>query len=213
MISLCRATKELVLQKTPQPLLDCNIQMQHFDTTKMAVMTDDPFINNILPYKDIVSEMLSGINLLGNTAYLTVHGKHLKKGEILRRGGKHIDGNYDPDIFNWTCNGVDFDKYLNKEAPPVDSEHHQILYNSNRGGVLLLTNYEACLGWTGEFDGTAGLGGSCDHIETGEPFILQRNKVYYGNSTFIHESIPVKEDVYRIMFRITLPRNHIYSPQ
>lgn len=208
MKSLCIATKELILPEV-KDTVEYKLQMQRFNT--IAIRTSDSLKLHELPFADVVYEMMSGIDLLGNTAYLTVHAKQLKKGETLRRGGKHIDGNFDPDIFNWTCDGVDFNKWLDREAPAVDSKNHQILYNSDKGGVLLLSNYSSSLGWIGEFEGTSGLGGDCSHIKTGEPFILESNVVYYGNSTFMHESIPVKEDVYRILFRITLPRNHIYD--
>lgn len=207
--SLCIPTVDIELPLL-ENLKDCNIQMQRFNTINLTIH-EDILSKTIVPFYPIVKEMLTGIDLLGNTAYLTIHGKNLKKGEMLRRGGKHIDGNFDPDIFNWTCHGVDFEEWLKKEAPSVNSKYHDILYNSDRGGILLLSNYSSCLGWVGEFEGIAGLGGDCSHIETNEPFMLERNKVYYGNSTFIHESIPVEEDVYRIMFRITLPRNHIYD--
>lgn len=208
--SLCIPTVDIELPLVDDPK-DYNLHLQKFNTINLTIGTIDDLNYIKLPFSSIVRQMLTGIDLLGNTAYLTVHGKHLKKGELLRRGGKHIDGNFDPDIFNWTCHGVDFDKWLRKEAPPIGSKYHEILYNSNRGGVLLLSNYASCLGWNGEFEGNVGLAGDCSYIKTNEPFVLQSNKVYYGNSTFIHESIPVREDVYRILFRITLPRNHIYD--
>lgn len=162
-------------------------------------------------FDEAILSMMENIEPVGKTAWITIHGEKLKKGDILRRPGKHIDGRYDPDIFDWTCDTVDFNEYLEKKAPPVDSKFHQVLYNSSMGGILLASNYSACLGYVGEFEGTAGLGGDCEHIKVNDPIRLKANKVYYGNSTFIHESIPVEEDVCRVVVRITLPRNHIYD--
>ncbi len=34
---------------------------------------------------------------------------------------------------------------------------------------------------------------------------MESNTLYWGNSTFIHESLPVQEDVKRQLVRITLP--------
>lgn len=38
-----------------------------------------------------------------------------------------------------------------------------------------------------------------------ECYDLESNTLYWGNSTFIHESLPVEEDVKRQLIRITLP--------
>ncbi len=206
--------KSLVVEKNEViiPEFIGKIQMESINVSgsySIKLMTSISGKNGI--FDDVILSMLKDIEPVGKTAWITIHGQVLKKGEILRRPGKHIDGRYDPDIFDWTCDTVDFNKYLEKKAPPVDSKFHQVLYNSDKGGILLATNYSACLGYVGEFEGTAGLGGNCDHIKTNEPIKLEANKVYYGNSTFIHESVPVEEDVCRVVVRITLPRNHIYD--
>ena len=44
-------------------------------------------------FKFMVINMLNGITHDGGEAYLTVHGKNLKQGKTLRRGGPHTDGN------------------------------------------------------------------------------------------------------------------------
>lgn len=36
-------------------------------------------------------------------------------------------------------------------------------------------------------------------------FNLKSHTLYWGNSTFIHESLPLEEDVERQLVRITLP--------
>jgi hypothetical protein len=35
--------------------------------------------------------------------------------------------------------------------------------------------------------------------------MLEPNVVYYGNSQFLHESLPIDETVHRVVARITLP--------
>lgn len=71
-----------------------------------------------------------------------------------------------------------------------------------------MSTYPACKGWNGIFNDNAGVGGDCTHINLNEGFMLKANTVYYGNSQFIHESIPVDKNVFRTMVRITLPNNY-----
>jgi hypothetical protein len=74
--------------------------------------------------------------------------------------------------------------------------------------MIIASNYSACMGWNGKYEGEAKEGGDCSHLDLGEGFMLKPNTVYYGNSQFIHESLPMDKDVFRVLFRITLPINH-----
>ena len=59
------------------------------------------------------------------------------------------------------------------------------------------------------FEGKPNEGGDCSHIKTEDPgFILIANNLYYGNSQFLHESIPLDKPVHRTMVRITLPMDY-----
>ena len=48
------------------------------------------------------------------------------------------------------------------------------------------------------------------HIDLGDSFELKENTVYFGNNHFIHESLPMKNDVIRVFARITLPEKYIF---
>lgn len=161
-------------------------------------------------FKEIAASLLSGISHSGGQAYLTIHGKVLKKGQTLRRGGPHTDGSYDKRILDWGVGGGGGWK-VGENGPAVTTPEHGRLYNAETGGIILCSNYESCLGWIGEFDGLPGVGGDCSKIELNKPFMLRRNTVYYGNNHFIHESLPVNDDVHRVFARITMPQNHQYS--
>lgn len=89
----------------------------------------------------------------------------------------------------------------------LNEEQHTRQYCSDKGGMIIASNYEACKGWLGEFKEIPLDGGDCSHMDLSnlETFILKPNKVYLGNSTFIHESLQINEDVKRQMIRITLP--------
>lgn len=155
----------------------------------------------------IAKKMMQGVDVKGGTAFLTLHGKKLKKGETLRRGGPHTDGNYEPHLMTFGGGGWK----VGQDGPGINTALHDRQYNNPRGGIILASNYSSCLGWIGEYEGLPRTGGDCSHIQLDAPFELEANKVYYGNNHFIHESVEVKDDVHRVFARITLPENHEYS--
>lgn len=179
------------------PLIEGEYQMIPFDLLTLEGLND--------LFKGVAKQLLVGINASG-VGFLTIHGKKLHKGETLRRGGPHTDGNYDADTLDWG-NGWK----VGENGPAITSQFHQRSYNAETGGIILASNYESCLGWQGEFDGLPDVGGDCSKIKLNSPFILKRNTVYYGNNHFIHESLPVNDDVHRVFARITLPEMHRYG--
>lgn len=173
-----------------------------FDVDNLDGLTDE--------FKSIAKKMLSGIKTISGTAFLTIHGKSLKKGGTLRRGAPHTDGNYEPVTMSFGSGGGNGWK-VGENGPAIDSELHKRQYNSANGGIIITSNFESCLGWNGTFDGLPGVGGDCRNIKLNSPFMLKKNNIYYGNNHFIHESLPVNDSVHRVMARITLPENHIYQ--
>lgn len=154
-------------------------------------------------FKEIVKSMLSGITHDGGTAYFTIHGKVLKLGETLRRGGAHIDGNYEPHLMDFGGGWK-----VGQEGREVGHPTHDRQFNSLTGGIILTSNYEACNGWRGDYDGHAEKGGDCTHLKLDTPFRLKKNRVYYGNNHFIHESLAMRDSVHRVFARITMPEDH-----
>lgn len=181
-------------------MIDNKISMVPFDVASLAGIPEH--------LKATATQMLRGVSARG-TAYFTIHGRKLKKGETLRRGGPHTDGNYEPHHMDFGKGGGNGWK-VGEDGPSIDSDLHARQYNAENGGLILASNYEACLGWLGEYDETPRIGGDCSHIELGDSFTLQRNSVYYGNNHFIHESLPMSENVHRVFARITLPEHHTY---
>jgi hypothetical protein len=92
-----------------------------------------------------------------------------------------------------------------------EEQHFKQYCSSGNGGMIISSSYEACDGWIGEFDNIPLDGGDCSHIDLSglDKFRLKANKVYLGNSTFLHESLPIDEEVNRQMIRITLPNQSI----
>ena len=141
--------------------------------------------------------------------YLTKTSNHLftigdteHKVLLDRRGGPHTDGNY---LYGWGGNGGGW--LTGEDGRFLPREKHINQYCSDKGGMLIISSYEACKGWNGEYDGEPNQGGDCSHLDlsTMESFIMEKNTLYWGNSTFIHESLPIDEDVKRQLVRITLP--------
>ena len=161
-------------------------------------------------YVKLVETMIEGINYKVGEAYFTIHGKVLKSSETLRRGGPHTDGNYEPLIMSFGQGGGNGWK-IGENGPAIDSSLHARQYLTPNGGIIIASNHSSCLSWEGEFRGTPDVGGDCSKIKLSEPSLLTSNEVYYGNNHFIHESMPVSEDVHRVMARITLPESHIYE--
>lgn len=174
------------------------IYMQPFDILDISI-----FKNN--KYFELIKHMLSKIKVAG-TAYLTIDEKLVKNGESHRRGGPHTDGNY---IYSWGGGGG----WLTGSAGRYLAEsQHKEQYCTQTGGMLIASSYSACQGWLGDFDEEPNQGGDCSHIDLSkmDNFILQKNTLYLGNSTFIHESLPVNKNIYRQLIRITLPFDYLY---
>lgn len=134
----------------------------------------------------IITKMLILAKIKEDIVYVTVDQKNIKKGNTHRRGGAHIDENY-------SCNEWG--------SPPRWNE----IKKNDKSGVLLLSSYPSCKGWIGDYEGIPKEGGDCSDINLDEGFLLKENTIYYGNSNFIHESLPIKEDINRTLIRINIP--------
>lgn len=163
----------------------------------------------------LVANMIAGLPVKKGIAYLTMDGKMVPKGTSQRRGGVHIDGNYLPSGWGGDGNGTGGSGgwKVGEGGRIISSEEHKLSYQSSTGGMLIASTYPACKGWVGRFEGEAYVGGDCTRIkDLGEGFILKRNVVYYGNSQFLHESLPVDINIHRVMARITLPADYSILP-
>jgi len=134
-------------------------------------------------------------------AYVTIDEKIVGRGESHRRGGAHTDGNY---LFGWGGGGG---WLTGEDGRFLPREKHEAQYCSEKGGMLIVSSYEACRGWNGEIKGEPAQGGDCSHLDLSEmdSYIMKSNTLYWGNSTFVHESLPIEEEVARQLVRITLP--------
>lgn len=170
-------------------------------------------------YTETIRQMLKDAGIPMDTQfYITIDEREVVAGEAHRRGGAHIDGNYlpmfqsgQPAWGGWgsTSKMAWGGGWLNGvPGRMLSPEHQRACYESELGGTIIATNYPACKVWAGEFEGTPGLGGSCEHfrdeLEDMDQFTMEPNTAYLINSTCIHQSMPVKETVRRQLVRLTL---------
>lgn len=161
--------------------------------------------NGFKKYKKIIESMLSMIPNFLDEMYVTIDEKFLQKGNSHRRSGPHTDGNY---IYGWGGGGG----WLTGEnGRHLSREKHVHQYLSNTGGMLIASDYSSCKAWKGNIEGEPNQGGDCSHLieklNNLDSLFLEKNTVYFMNSTAIHESLPVDENVHRNLIRITLPSN------
>ncbi len=178
------------------PLYKGELSMLPFNLNDLTTIPNE--------FRETVEQMVKNLPDKLGTAFLTVHGKFVKKSKTLRRGAPHIDGNFIQGLSGWGKPGGNGWK-VGENGFSLTSEEHKLSYENKNGGMLMASNYSACMGWNGTYKGKAKEGGDCSHIELGKGFMLKPNKVYYGNSQFIHESLPLDTDVFRVLYRITLP--------
>lgn len=158
-------------------------------------------------FKPLIDEMLSVLPIKEGIAYLTIDGKIINSGATHRRGGAHIDGNYLVEACGWGSGGGNGWK-VGEGGRELSTEHHKRSYASSTGGMLIVSDYQTCKGWNGVYNGVPGIGGDCSNIELDNGFMLSPNVLYYGNSQFIHETLPVEKEVHRTLVRITLPEDY-----
>ena len=195
-----------MIKSYSKPLYNINIPFYKGEISMLPFNLNDI---NSLPdqFRSVVEEMIKGLPIKIGEAFLTIHGKFVKKDKTLRRGMPHIDGNYLKEVSDWGNGGGNGWK-VGENGVSLTSNEHKLSYLNDKGGMLMASNYSSCKGWDGLYEGEPKEGGDCSHIDLKDGFMLDKNKVYYGNSQFIHESLPVTKDTYRILVRITLPTNY-----
>jgi hypothetical protein len=154
-------------------------------------------------WESTIKQMLSHSPTKDGIAYITIDEKKIVKGESHRRGGPHTDGNF---LYGW---GGSDGWLTGANGRELAREQHEAQYCAEEGGMLIVSSYAACKGWNGVFEGEPSQGGNCESIDLSkmEEFLMNSNDLYWGNSTFIHESLVIDENVNRQLVRITLPSN------
>ena len=166
-------------------------------------------------FKEIAADLTKHLKIKEGTAFLTIHGRQLVKGETLRRPQAHIDGNYmnyvEGETFISFGRGGGNGWKLGEAGPYITEQEHKDSYDNEDGGIITASTVSSCIGFQGDFEGSPARGGDCTHIDLGKGEKLDANKIYYGNNRFVHESLPIDRDTHRTFVRVTLPITHKYE--
>lgn len=167
-------------------------------------------------WQPIVNSMLDGVETT-LPIYLMVDQGMVKAGDTHRRPGVHVDGYWNP--------GKGKHGWRNRIGAHGGSGHGQHRrdrgYSGGHGSrppthlrkgygeeaLFLATDVSACRAYSGEWEGMAGEGGDCSHINVSalHQVMFESNKVYAGNVAMLHESLPVKADTLRTVVRLNVP--------
>ncbi len=136
-----------------------------------------------------VSAMLEGIESK-RKMYLMIDQSEVKAGASHRRGGPHIDGNWD-EFGGGECDPEDFD----------DTEL-----------VILASDVVGCIAYTGKYPRSDfGPGGDCSKMDLShmEKTTLKAGYAYVGTVATIHESVPIERACKRTLVRINVPKPRV----
>lgn len=151
-------------------------------------------------WQPTVDTMLDGVDTDG-PIYLMIDQGVIKAGASQRRPGVHIDGYWVPDLHAHGGGG-------GGHAGCWDTGPRWLHCDFSRPEALILaSNVTASRAFTGAFTGTPGDGGDFSHLDLSglASQNLEAGKVYAGNVTMLHESLPVAQDTVRTLVRLSVP--------
>jgi hypothetical protein len=187
-------------------------------------------------WQPTVDSMLDGIDTDG-PIYLMVDQGVVRAGHTHRRPGLHIDGYWVPAKQAHNGSGGGHSSTPSRDSgghrgyrghsstPPArDPGSHRGSGRHASGshggwinakfeeheGLILASSITAARAFDGEFEGAPNDGGDCSHIDTKamREVMLSAGRIYAGNVTMLHESLPVSFDCLRTVVRLNVPGWH-----
>lgn len=165
-------------------------------------------------WQPTVDAMLDGIDT-GQPMYLMVDEGIVKPGATHRREGVHVDGYWNPGIQAHGGGGRRGHLPLPSRHSPRHSPRHTAGSSRWEDAVfeaqedlILASNVAACRGYVGQYEGKIREGGDASDIDLSHLQVvdLEPNRVYVGNVSFLHESLPVSSLCHRTLVRINVPK-------
>lgn len=164
---------------------------------------------NLTRFNKSINEMLKQSPIKSGIAFVTIDARIVEKETTHRRGGPHVDGNF---IFSWPGSddeGGSGGWLTGVKGRILSPKNHKLQYCNKKGGMLIAATHSACKAWIGKYKARPKQGGNCAHMKKQlnklTNVLLKPNVVYLGNSTCIHESLPIENTIKRTLIRITLP--------
>lgn len=142
-------------------------------------------------WQKTVDVMLKDIETNGKI-YMMVDQGEVSPNKSHRRPKPHIDGNWlEAENQHGTGGG----------------RHETKKHNLYDEAVILASDVSASCAYVGEFNGEFGEGGDCSHLDLSklQRVRLDAGRVYSGNVTMIHESLPVEFSAKRTLVRLNVP--------
>lgn len=140
-----------------------------------------------------VDAMLDGITT-DQPIYLMVDETVVEPGLPQRRPGLHIDGYWHAGGSHGSHRSGDIKGWghASFEAPEA---------------ILLASTVTGARGYVGAYDGPIGEGGDCSHVDLQglDQIELTAGRVYAGNVTALHESLPLIAGGQRSLVRLNIP--------
>lgn len=151
--------------------------------------------SDLMRWQPTVDAMLEGIDVDG-PIYLMIDQSVVLAGMAQRRPGMHIDGYWIPEMYAHGGGHGGGRHVTWCDADWKDAE-----------AVILASDVSACRAMVGSWDGKPADGGDCSHIDTRglREVRLHADRVYAGNVTMLHESLPVSHDCARTLVRLNVP--------
>lgn len=193
----------------------------------LEIFKDKPLPEPLARWEPTVAQMLLGVDTDG-PVYLMIDQKVVKATETHRRPGMHIDGFWMPEhrahgpghiIMKENRSGryggpqywqsprgvvAEANGIHNTRPPPSHVTNETIWPNET---IILASDVSACRALVGDWEGKIGVGGDVSHLSFPnlKEIQLKANIAYAGNVTFVHESLPVPQDVCRTVVRLNVP--------
>lgn len=171
----------------------------------MRPITKGGLPKDLRHWQPTIDAMLAGIDT-DSTMYLMIDQSAVKAGSTQRRPGLHIDGYWVPDDTTAAGGRWDGGRWSRGRWDGDGGSWNTAHFNAPEA-LLLASNVQAARGFTGTFTGFIGEGGDCSGIDLSglKELPMEAGRVYAGNVTSLHESLPVASDCFRTVVRISVP--------
>lgn len=167
-------------------------------------------------WQPTVDQMLEGIDT-DLPMYLMVDQAVVGDNQSHRRPGVHLDGYWDPSLSMHNGGGPTHGPRRHSSVPPGHTGRSPFHSSGSSRWedatfdapeyIILASDVPACRGYVGQFDGPIREGGDASEISLKnlEAIELEANRVYIGNVSFLHESLPIATSCERTLVRINAP--------
>lgn len=169
-----------------------------YERIYMREFLDGQLPDDLKRWQPTVDAMMNGRT---GKAFLMVDQAVVHQGMVHRRPGLHVDGVWNPAVFAHGHGG-----HLSAPAGRHGQHRHGHV-NFGSQTLLLASDNIGCTAYEGWWDGDAGPGGDCSHIDVGNmaQVVMAPGACYMGDAlSMVHESLPQMKWGPRTVVRINV---------